>query len=73
MRVPFRWRALLRSKPALAAATAAGTLVGWSRVAPSLAGAAMVSTAAAMVYVPAGVAIGGGFLLWIGTELQRER
>lgn len=58
---------------ALAAAGPAGAMVGWSRIAPSLAGAAMVSLGAAMIYSPAGVIAGGGFLLWIGTELQRER
>ena len=70
-RVRLPWRMTGR-KALLAAAGAAGTAVGWSRLAPSLAGAAMVSLGASMVYLPAGVILGGGFLLWIGTELQGQ-
>lgn len=71
MRVRVPWRMAGR-RIALAAAGVAGTAVGWSRLAPSLAGAAMVSLGASMVYTPAGVVIGGAFLLWIGTELQGQ-
>ena len=57
-------------------AVAAGTLLrlarGHALSVPSLAGAAMVSAGAAMIYTPAGVIIGGGFLLWIGTEMNRR-
>lgn len=36
-----------------------------------LAGAAMVSWGASMIYSPAGWIIGGGFLIWAALELSR--
>jgi hypothetical protein len=40
---------------------------------PGLAGSALVSYGAAMVYRPAGFITGGAFLLWLGTEMNRRR
>jgi hypothetical protein len=37
---------------------------------PGLAGAAMASWGASMVYGPAGWILGGTFLLWIGNDLN---
>jgi hypothetical protein len=54
---------MLRGRAALAAAAAAGTLVRVGRPLPGLAGAVLISVGAGMVYLPAGVMVGGGFLL----------
>jgi hypothetical protein len=42
-KVRREWRLLLRSRPVLAAAAAAGTVVGWSRTVPGVGGAAAVT------------------------------
>ena len=55
------------------------SLLGWNlavhtvRIAHtliSLAGAAIVSWGASMIYTPAGWIVGGGFVLWLGSELS---
>ena len=48
-RVRRDWRALLRSGPVLAAATFAGTVVGWSRTLPGVGGAAAVTAGLTVV------------------------
>lgn len=69
-------------------ATAAAAVTGWAAPAagwltgrllmtlptvPGLAGSAMASYGAALIYRPAGFIAGGAFLLWLGTELNRRR
>jgi len=76
--MPARLRRHLRADGAIGhLAAAAGWVTGRAALSlakvPSLAGAAMVSLGAAMVYLPAGVIAGGAFLLWMGTELNSRR
>lgn len=54
----------------LSLAAAAGHTVRYANVAPALAGFALVSWGAAMIYVPAGWIAGGCSLLLIGRELN---
>jgi hypothetical protein len=53
----------------LQAAVLAGHTVRIAHSLIGLAGAALVSWGAAMIYVPAGWIAGGAFLLWLATEL----
>jgi hypothetical protein len=54
----------------LSLAVLTGHTVRIANVFPALAGFAMVSWGAAMVYVPAGWMLGGLSLLWIGSEIN---
>jgi hypothetical protein len=70
-----RTRARARgSQVAAALAVAAGRLVGWVQgrlpLLPGLAGAGMVSYGAALVYLPAGVILGGVFLLAADRQIK---
>jgi hypothetical protein len=51
-------------------ATLAGHTVRIAHTLLALAGAAIVSWGAAMIYTPAGWILGGGFLLWAASELS---
>lgn len=57
----------------LQTASFAGHTVRISGVLPGLAGAAMVSWGAAMIYTPAGWIAGGAFLLAFGFENNQHR
>jgi hypothetical protein len=54
----------------LSLAGLAGHTVRYANVAPALAGFALMSWGAAMIYVPAGWICGGASLLLIGRELN---
>ena len=54
---------------ALVLARPAGHTVRIAHILPGMAGAAMVSYGAAMIYTPAGVIIGGGFLLLLDRQI----
>lgn len=56
-------------KPTLVLASLAGHTVRIAHILPGMAGAAMVSYGAAMIYTPAGVIIGGAFLLLIDRQI----
>jgi hypothetical protein len=59
------FRRLLRGRAALAAATVAGYLVRLGRPLPGLAGAAAISVGTGMIYLPAGIIMGGLFGLML--------
>jgi len=68
-----------RAKSVIRTLTRRLRLLGWDlavhtvRIAHtliSLAGAAIISWGASMIYSPAGWIIGGGFVLWLGSELS---
>jgi hypothetical protein len=42
-----------------------------ARMVPGMAGAGLVAYGAALVYPPAGFIVGGLFLLWFGSEINR--
>lgn len=52
-----------------AAGSAAGRVMRWSRSVPGIAGAGLMSYAAALVYLPAGLAAGAVFLLLLDRRL----
>lgn len=63
----------LTRRLALYSATIAGHTVRKANVLPGLAGAAMVSWGAAMIYTPVGWMLGGVFLLAFGYEENLRR
>jgi hypothetical protein len=70
-RAPSAIRTLTR-RLTLYSATIAGHTVRKANVLPGLAGAAMVSWGAAMIYTPAGWMLGGVMLCAIGYEVNQR-